>query len=143
MPDASSTAYFLPGAYMDGDLIYSPAHLTFIFVYLSPYVDSTFYFRYLLADEAIRPAPDGHPMNDFAEKLVRYGWSEERVLYKVDGVPTGKYIYAGGVHQGYFDQDDLANGGKKLLLSWTVPTGERPGAMASEYSHVTAVVELE
>lgn len=144
MPDRSSKAYFLPGPYMDGDLIYSPAHLTFIWVYLNPFADNTFYFRYLQADTAIRPAGASgeYTSDDFAENLVKYQWSEEQVLYKANGGPTGKYIYAGGVHQGYFDQEDISNGGKKMLLSWTVPTGENPAAMASEYLHVTAHVEF-
>ncbi|KAI9786719.1 MAG: hypothetical protein M1816_007860 [Peltula sp. TS41687] len=164
MPDRSSKAYFLPGPYMDGDLIYSPAHLTFIWVYLNPFADNTFYFRYLLADTAIRPAGAStataataagsyyHPTSgaddsngdddDFAENLVRYPWSKEQVLYKADGGPTGKYIYAGGVHQGYFDEHDIANGGKMMLLSWTVPTGDNPAAEVSEYLHITAHVEF-
>ena len=132
------------GRFMDGDLFYSPTHLTFIFVYLTAYADSTFYYRYLKADQAIRPSgPPGDEMGDFAEHMVRYPWSEEQVLYKVDGVPNGKYIYAGGVHQGYFDADDVVNGGRKTLLSWTLPTGQDPAGMSSEYSHVTAHVEWE
>ncbi|KAI9813929.1 MAG: hypothetical protein M1826_002362 [Phylliscum demangeonii] len=137
-PSRSSTAYFLPGVYADGDLIYSAVHRTFIFVYLSGYADSTFYYRYLQADEAIRPSA----LADFGEKLVQHAWSREQVLFKAPPGPTGLYVYAGGVHQGYFDAEDVANGGKQMLLSWTAPTGEDPASMASEYSHVTAVVEF-
>ena len=144
MPDHSSTAYFLPGAYMDGDLVYSPAHLTFIFIYLNPYADNTFYFRYLMADRAILPpsVPGGNTFGDFAENLVKYKWSEEQVLYRADSGPTGRFIYAGGVHQGYFDGDDITNGGKRMLISWTAPTGDNPAAMATEYLHMTAHVEF-
>ncbi len=137
----SSTAHFIKGAYMDGDLFYSPTHLTFIFIYLTPYADSTFFFRYLKADRAIRPSTDGS--YDFAEDLVKYEWSEEQMLYKAPHVPEGKYIYAGGAHQGYYDAEDITNGGRMTLLSWTVPTGKEPGEVESEYSHVTAHVEWE
>jgi hypothetical protein len=141
----TSTAYAIPGFYMDADVFYSPAHLTFIIVYLTPWADSTFYYRYLKAGQAIRPSTgtssDGS-FSDYAENLVRYSWSEEKVLYKAQNT-GGKYIYAGGVHLGYFGADDISNGGKKMLLSWTVPTGKEPGDVMSEYSHVTAHVELE
>lgn len=140
MQRIDSTAHFVKGAYMDGDIFYSPAHLTFIFVYLNPYADNTFYFRYLKADHAIIPpfAPGGDPSSDYAENLVRYDWAEPQVLYKAAPGPTGMYIYAGGVHQGYFDEDDITNGGKKMLISWTAPTGANPASKSSEYSLMTA-----
>ncbi|KAI9852650.1 MAG: hypothetical protein M1838_006107 [Thelocarpon superellum] len=136
----NSEAHFVSGAFTSGDIFYSPAHLTFIFVFLNPYADNTFYFQYLLADHALLPpsAPGGDPTSDIAENLVKYGWSEPQVLYKAPAGPTGMYIYAGGVHQGYFDEDDITNGGKRVLLSWTVPTGANPGAQSSEYSLMTA-----
>lgn len=143
MVDKTSTSFFLPGAYMDGDLFYSPAHQTFLWVYLTPYVDNTFYFRYLKADHAIRPGGvPGGDIGDYAENIVKYAWSEEQVLYRAQPGPTGMYIYAGGVQLGYFDADDITNGGKKLLLSWTAPTGGDPAALNSEYLHVTAQVEF-
>ncbi|KAI9886856.1 MAG: hypothetical protein M1823_001355 [Watsoniomyces obsoletus] len=141
MQPRSSTAYFIKGSYMDGDLIYSPIHLTFIFIYLTPWADSIFFYRYLKSDKAIRPSTDGS--YDFAENLVKYEWSEEQMLYKAPNVPDGKYIYAGGAHQGYYDNEDLSNGGRMTLLSWTVSTGKEPGEVESEYSHVTAHVEWE
>ncbi|KAI9833349.1 MAG: hypothetical protein M1819_003744 [Sarea resinae] len=145
MQTSSSEAFFVAGSFMDGDIFYSPAHLTFIFVYLNCNADNTFYFRYLQAESAILPpsAPGGDPSSDYVENLVKYSWSEEQVLYEAEPGPTGRFIYAGGVHQGYFGVDDIINGGKKMLLSWTAPTGGDPAAMASEYSHVTAVIEWE
>ena len=144
MQAPDSNAHFLQGAFSSGDIFYSPAHLTFIFVYLNPYADNTFYFSYLQADQAIRPsfAPGGVPNTDYAENLVKYSWSDPVVLYKAQAGPTGMYIYAGGVHQGYFDQDDITNGGKKMLLSWTVPTGANPAGMSSEYYFMTADVDF-
>ena len=145
MQAPDSTAHFVTGAFMDGDIFYSPAHLTFIFVFLNPYADNTFYFSYLEADQAILPgfAPGGDPTSDYAENLVKYRWSEPQVLYKASPGPTGMYIYAGGVHQGYFDGDDITNGGKKVLLSWTSPTGANPATQNSEYQLMTADVEFE
>ncbi|KAI9718055.1 MAG: hypothetical protein M1812_004313 [Candelaria pacifica] len=143
MQPLSSQAHFIKGAFMDGDIFYSPRHLTFIFVYLNPYADNTFYFRYLQADSAILPpsAPGGDKNSDFAEAMFKYTWSTEQVLYHAPPGSLGKYIYAGGVHQGYFDEDDVTNGGKKMLLSWTLPTGSDPSAQDSEYYHITADIE--
>ncbi|KAI9763838.1 MAG: hypothetical protein M1835_007726 [Candelina submexicana] len=143
MQSLSSQAHFINGAFMDGDIFYSPRHLTFIFVYLNPYADNTFYFRYLQADSAIFPAtaPGGDKTGDFAEAMFKYKWSTEKILYQAPPGSLGKYIYAGGVHQGYFDEDDITNGGKKMLLSWTLPTGNDPSAKGSEYYHITADIE--
>ncbi|KAI9669527.1 MAG: hypothetical protein M1817_004646 [Caeruleum heppii] len=144
MQPADSRAWFLEGAFMDGDLFYSPAHLTFIFVFLNPYADNTFYFRYLETDRALRPswAVGEEGTDDIAEALVQNRWSEPEVLFRAQSGPTGRYIYAGGVHQGYFGEDDISNGGRRMLLSWTAPTGENPASEASEYAIVTADVEF-
>ncbi|KAI9822028.1 MAG: hypothetical protein M1832_003200 [Thelocarpon impressellum] len=144
MQAPDSPAHFVKGAFMDGDIFYSPAHLTFIFVFLNPFADNTFYFSYLEADHAILPpsVPGADPNSDYAENLVKFGWSDPQVLYKATAGPTGMYIYAGGVHQGYFDDDDITNGGKKMLLSWTAPTGKNPASDPSEYSIMTAEVEF-
>ena len=128
---------------MDVDVFYSPRHLTFIIVYLNTYVDNTFYFRYLEADHAILPpsVAGTDPSTDYVEALVAYPWSAEQALYKASPGLSGKYIYAGGVHQGYFGDDDIANGGTKMLLSWTAPTGLNPASQTSEYQLVTAAIE--
>jgi hypothetical protein len=143
MPSASSTAYVIAGGFMDVDVFYSPRHLTFIIVYLSSDADNTFYFRYLKADHAILPphAAGGDPSADYVEALVAYPWSTAQVLYKASPGLSGKYIYAGGVHQGYFGNDDVTNGGTKMLLSWTAPTGFNPASATSEYQIVTADIE--
>ncbi|KAI9819117.1 MAG: hypothetical protein M1827_007273 [Pycnora praestabilis] len=133
----SSTAFLIAGEYMDGDIFYSPRHLTFIFVYLTPFADNIFYYRYLEADAAI--VPDN--ASDYVENMFKYSWSDQQFLFKAGPGPTGNFIYAGGVQLGYFDDDDISNGGSKMLLSWTAPTGGDPAAMASEYLFITAIVE--
>jgi hypothetical protein len=146
MQDRSSTAFFISGSpIMDVDIFYSPRHLTFIAVYLTGYADSTFYYRYLQAGSAIVPsyAPGGQESEDIVERMLQHEWSDERILYKAPKGMNGHYIYAGGVHQGYYGEDDITNGGSKLLLSWTAPTGLEPSTVKSEYELVTAEVHWE
>ena len=143
MQSASSKAFFLNGPILDVDIFYSPRHLTFIVVYLTIYADSVFYYRYLKADQAIIPpyAPGGNPTSDYVENIVKYDWSDEYVLYKAKPGLSGKYIYSGGVHQGYFGTDDIINGGSKMLISWTAPTGLNPATEESEYQIITAEID--
>ncbi|KAL8948203.1 MAG: hypothetical protein Q9222_005594 [Ikaeria aurantiellina] len=144
MPSNSSKAFFIEGPIMDIDVFYSPRHMTFIAVYLTIYADSTFYYRYLKADRAIMPcyAPGGDRNADYVESLLHYGWSDEQVLYKAKTGLAGGYIYSGGIHSRYFGSDDVANGGTRMLLSWTAPTGQNPASAVSEYQIVTAEVNL-
>ena len=143
MPDSSSKAYFIDGPLLDINVFYSPRHLTFIIVYLTTYADSTFYFRYLEADQAILPsfAPGGDSSADYVENILKYKWSEQQVHYKAAQGLNGKYIYSGGPHLGYYGSDDIINGGSKMLLSWTAPTGQDPSTLTSEYQIVTAEVD--
>lgn len=128
---------------MNVDIFYSPRHLTFIAVYLTVYADSTFYYRYLETDSAILPpyAPGGDKSGDYVENIYKYSWSEEKILYKASPGLKGKYIYSGGFHRGYYGTDDISNGGSKMLLSWTAPTGQDPSSVVSEYQLLTAEVE--
>lgn len=144
MPSATSNAYFIEGPIMDIDVFYSPRHMTFIAVYLTIYADSTFYYRYLRAPHAIVPsyAPGGDKNFDCAEDLLKYEWSDEQVLYKAKPGLSGSFIYSGGVHLRYFGSDDVANGGSRMLLSWTAPTGQNPVSAVSEYQIVTAEVDF-
>ncbi|KAL8701368.1 MAG: hypothetical protein Q9201_004937 [Fulgogasparrea decipioides] len=144
MPGADSKAFFIHGPIMDIDVFYSPRHMTFIAVYLTIYADSTFYYRYLKADHAIIPsyAPGGDKNLDCAEYLLKYKWSDEQVLYKASPGLGGSFIYSGGVHLRYFGSDDVANGGSRMLLSWTAPTGQNPASATSEYQIVTAEVDF-
>ncbi len=130
---------------MDIDVFYSPRHLTFIAVYLTIYADSTFSYRYLEADQAIIPpyAPGGDKSSDFVENLLKYTWSKEQVLYKAATGLSGKYIYSGGVHANYYGSNDVINGGSRMLISWTAPTGLDPSTQTSEYQIVTAEVQWQ
>lgn len=127
---------------MDVDVFYSPRHLTFIIVYMTIYADSTFYYRYLEAGQGILPpfAPGG-TSSDYVENILKYSWSAEQVMYKAATGLSGKYIYSGGVHEGYYGSNDIVNGGTKMLLSWTAPTGQDPSSAISEYQIVTAEVD--
>ena len=142
MLSPSSTAYFISGSLLDVDLFYSPRHLTFIVVYMNKYADNTFYYRYLKADAAILPpyAPGGDPSADYVENVLKYGWSDEQVLYKAAPGAGNRYIYSGGVHQGYYGANDITNGGSRMLISWTAPTGQDPSSANSEYQLVTAEI---
>lgn len=130
---------------MDSNLIYSPRHLTFIIVYITAYADSTFYYRYLKSDKPILPgfAPGGVRGSDYVENVLKYEWSEEKVLYKAAQGLNGHYIYAGAVHEGYYGSNDIVNGGSKMLLSWTAPTGQDPSSLNSEYQIVTAEISWQ
>ena len=130
---------------MDLNVFYSPRHLTFIIVYLSQYADNTFYWRYLKADHGILPhfAPGGQADSDYVDNIYQYEWSEQRVLYKAPPSKSGRYIYSGAVHAGYYGTDDITNGGSRMLLSWTAPTGENPASVDSEYQIVTAGIDWE
>lgn len=128
---------------MDINVFYSPRHLTFIVVYLTIYADSTFYYRYLEADQGILPpfAPGGDSSSDYVENILKYKWSEQQVLYKAAQGLSGKYIYSGGPHLGYYGSKDIAHGGSKMLLSWTAPTGLDPSTLTSEYQIITAEID--
>ena len=141
MLPADATSYLLDQPVMDLDIFYSPYHGTFIMVYLTPYADNTFYFRYLVSKTAIIPPYAGGTV-DYVENIVKNQWSSEQVLYKAAAPPMA-YIYSGGVHAGYFGNDDITNGGSKMLLSWTEHTGQDAASAATGYSHMTAVVTLQ
>ncbi|KAF2105140.1 hypothetical protein NA57DRAFT_71337 [Rhizodiscina lignyota] len=143
MPSTKSTAYFITGEFLSADLFYSPYHLSFIFVYLTPWADNTFYYRFLNVSEPIVPSYDTRNYVDILEQLVdsKNEWSNETVLYKAQPGPTGRYIYGGGPQLGYFDEDDVTNGGTNMLLTWSVPTGGDPALPAGEYQLNSAVVD--
>ena len=143
MQTSSSNAYFIEGAFMDVDVFYSPRYLTFIIVYMTIYAGSTFYYRYLEADQAILPpfASGGDSSSDYVENILKYSWSEEQLLYKASPGLSGKYIYSGAVHLGYYGSADILNGGSKMLLSWTAPTGLDPSTLMSEYQIPTAEID--
>lgn len=139
----TSTSYFVNGSFMDVDLFYSPRHATFVMVSLTSDADNTFYYRYLNAPNAILPSyTTGHQNIDFVESIIKHPWSDPQILYKAH-TPAVSFIYAGGVHAGYFGTDDITNGGTKMLLSWTAHTGQDAASPQSGYAHMTAAITLE
>lgn len=134
MLDRSSTAYFLKGMFGSADVFYSPRHLTFIAVTLT--FSNVFNFQYLMANVPILPSYAGGSEADIAENLVKYQWSTAQTLYTTP-TPEVFIAYTGGPHLGYFDEDDITNGGSKMLLTWTAKTlnGENGG-----YNHMSAVI---
>jgi hypothetical protein len=141
MLPSDATSYLLDDPVMDLDVFYSPYHGTFIMVYLTPDADNTFYYRYLMSDTAIIPPYAGGTV-DYVEHIIKNQWSSEQVLYKA-ATPPMAYIYAGGVHAGYFGNNDITNGGTKMLISWTEHTGQDAASPATGYSHMTAVITLQ
>ena len=143
MSPNDSVAYFFDEAVQDLDIVYSPHHGTFIAVFLNHNADNTFYYRFLKTDATILPPyAGGNGDEDFAEALVQNQWSEKQVLYTAPQPPEA-YIYAGGVHAGYFGEADITNGGTKMLLSWTQHTGQDAASAQSGYAHMTAVITFE
>ncbi|ERF68911.1 hypothetical protein EPUS_08071 [Endocarpon pusillum Z07020] len=143
----TATSFLIEHPIMDFDLFYSPYHKTFIMVYLTPHGDNTFYYRSLQAPHPIIPAyttPNADiPDYDYVSEILLHPWSEEQTLYKAAIPPSGNFIYAGGVHAGYFGDEDITKGGKKMLISWTEQTGEDANTPKSGYAHMTAGVEME
>jgi len=140
MQAPDSTAFFITGNFMTADLVYSPYHKTFLLIYQDKYMDNTIYYRSLQA-----PAPlssSAGASADLVENIVKYDWSEQEVLLKAPA-PGEDAIYAGGPLVGYFDDDDLSEGGMKMLITWTAPTGKTPGCPESQYQHESAVVSWQ
>jgi len=139
-PGDSSAAYIANGAFSTIDIFYSPLHQTFIMVYMNIYIDNTFYWRYLEATTPIVPQyTQGIDMVAF---LTHYQWSAEHTLYKQQKGSNG-YNYAGGVHFGYYDDDDITVGGTKMLLSWTAPSTVDPSTGHGGYDIVHAQVDWQ
>lgn len=135
MPSPLSNGVILDIQVQDLDVVYVPALHSFLMIYLNTLADNTFYYRYLPLD---LNADD----KDFdVDDIVKSKWSDEKVLAKIDA-PAQGYIYAGGMHAGYFGDDDITNGGYKILISWTEHTGKDAAAPESGYAHKTALVEL-
>ena len=133
MPSLSSNAVMLDMQVLDLDVIYVPAMRSFLMMYLNTVADNTFYYRHLPLD---LNAGD----ND-VENIVKAKWSDEKVLAKIDA-PAEGYIYAGGMHAGYYGADDITNGGYKMLITWTEHTGHDATSAESGYAHKSAYVEL-
>jgi len=147
MPPAtsSSNAFIIDQPIMNMDLIYSPAHKTFIMIYLTPEADNTFYYRYLVGKDnstlSILPPYEEGGDEHYVENLFKNTWSDQQVLFTIPAPERG-YAYAGGMHGGYFGTDDIANGGTKMLCTWTEHTKVDPDKPDSGYAHKSQIVEL-
>ncbi|KAJ9620754.1 hypothetical protein H2204_012164 [Knufia peltigerae] len=134
MPSPKSTATMIDVPVQDLDVFYVPALRSFAMVYLNTVADNTFYYRYLPLDLNVDENAD-------YEDVVTSQWSDEKVLAKIDS-PAEGYIYAGGMHAGYFGDDDITNGGWKMLITWTEHTGKDAASPESGYAHKSAYVEF-
>ena len=135
MAQSDSQGHMLDFPVQDLDVLFVPALGSFVMVYLNSYGDNTFYYRHLPLDLNATQA-DG-----YGEHIVTGTWSEEKVLVKVDK-PAEGFIYAGGIHAGYFGNDDITTGGWSMLITWTEKTGKPAESPESGYSHQSAVVKL-
>ncbi|KIW50091.1 hypothetical protein PV05_11712 [Exophiala xenobiotica] len=134
MPSSSSNATMIDIPIQDLDLVYVPALRSFVMVYLNTLADNTFYYRHLPLDLDV-------DQNDEYDRIVTSQWSDEKVLTKIDS-PAEGYIYAGGIHAGYFGDDDITNGGWKVLITWTEHTGKDAASAESGYAHKSAYVDF-
>ena len=139
-----AVSYLIKSPVEDMDIFYSPRHLTFIMVYMNPFADNTIYYRFLNASAPIMPLyqDEGNEGADYVENIVKQPWSSQQKLYSIPKPDEG-YAYSGSVHQGYFGKDDVTNGGRKMLLSWTVKTGVDAGTPRTGYELQTAVIEFD
>lgn len=135
MPSSDSTAFMLDIPIQDLDVIYVPILRSFLMIYLKTLADNTFYYRHLPLDL------DAEARDLYGENIVKGKWSEEKVLTKIDA-PVEGYIYAGGMHAGYFGEDDITNGGWKMLITWTEHTGKDAATPESGYAHKSAHVQF-
>jgi len=129
---------FLNGSYSSSDIFYSPYHKTFINVYADRYIDNQILWRYLqVPSGGITPKYDG---SDFYANIFNYPWSNVQTLLHAPTPGNGQYIYSSGPNLGYFEDDDITNGGNKMLLTWTAPTGQGGESPATAYALPAAVV---
>ncbi|EXJ64329.1 hypothetical protein A1O7_00665 [Cladophialophora yegresii CBS 114405] len=136
MPSSSSNAVMLDMQVQDLDVVYVPAIRSFLMIYLNTLADNTFYYRHLPLDL------DADDQDCDVDNIVKAKWSAEKVLAQIEA-PIEGYIYAGGMHAGYFGDDDITNGGSKILITWTEHTGQDAASPESGYAHKSAYVELD
>ncbi|RMZ84152.1 hypothetical protein DV738_g550, partial [Chaetothyriales sp. CBS 135597] len=139
IPDTSNQeALILDEAVMDFDLIYAPYYQTLIMIYITNMADNTFYYRVCQPGQIIPPYQE-HGRSDWGEFMLSCNWTAREVLYETP-TPQREFSYAGGVHAGYYGDDDITNGGHKMLISWTSKTGESAASPDAGYAHNTASV---
>lgn len=143
-------AVIIKGGFSRGDIFFSRLHGTFIFVYMNGHVDSTFYYRKLLVPKPIEAPFPAIPKSSsewdaLAENIWKHPWStEETILLKTVPHQDTGFNYAGSVARGFFGEDDISEGGNKLLLTWTIRTGRRAWEKdTGEYHTGIGYVEFE
>ena len=142
MPSKSSTATFVQGAFTALDIFYSPRHMTFICVYQDAGFDSTIFWKYLNAPKPIIPKYAGGDEVDIVQNIYKYEWKDQGPLYE-PAQPSGGRAYNGGMHAGYYDADDITNGGDKMLIAWIGPTaGGQMNSASAGYEHFTTTVQF-
>lgn len=141
VPTVNSTAYIMTGAFSTLDIFYSPRHQTFIMVYQSYYADNQFHWRYLMADHGIIPGYAGGADADYVANIYKYQWSPSQLLFNTTTPPSGYYTYGGGAFSGYYDAQDITQGGTRMLTTWTHPTAENPNSADTSYLHESAEVD--
>jgi len=139
MPPAGTGQTWINGSFSNADVFYSPRHKTFLMVWQDDYIDNKFLWSYLMAPEPIVPAYDG---TDYVENILNYAWSPPQTLFQAP-TPAAGYAYAGGVQMGYFEDDDVVNGGAKMLITWTAESGQAAGSLAGGYSLMSAIITWE
>lgn len=111
-------------------------NLSFI---IDKYIDNKFLWSYLQTDTPLVPKYDG---TDFVENITKYSWSPTQTLYQAPA-PAAGYAYSAGVHMGYFENNDLVNGGSQSLITWTAETGEDASSVYGGYTLMSAIVSWE
>lgn len=139
MPAGGSYNTFVNGSFSNADIFYSPRHQTFIMIWEDDYIDNKFLWSYLEADQPLVPAYDG---TDFVENILNYSWAPTQTLFQAPAPPTG-YAYSGGIQMGYFEENDITNGGTQMLITWTAPSGQDAASMAGGYSLMSATITWE
>lgn len=133
-----TTETFVNGSYSGSDIFYSPMHKTFINVYEDRYIDNKILWRYLMVPEGgIVPAYDG---TDFLLNMLEYPWSGVQTLFQAPTPANGMYIYSSGPNFGYFEDDDVFNGGNMMLLNWCSPTGKASDSVTTSFNIPAAVI---
>ena len=139
-PDANShNALILNEPVKDFDLIYSPYFKNFFMIYLTNMADNTLYWRYCQNPGGYVPVYQGGP-DDWAEAIRSCAWSGRQVMYNIPK-PEREFVYAASVHAGYYRDDDITQGGRKMLISWTEKTGQDASSPDAGYAHKTAYVD--
>jgi len=138
--DWQSASIAVPITMTSGDIFYAPAFKTYIMVYAMNL--GLMYYSYLKAASSIVPTTTSDGIcTDIMENIFKYQWSKP-VLMLNTWTTGGSYSYDGGVLQGYFDDDDITNGGNCMLVHWSAQPGGKAGNIVDAYQFRSAKVCL-